>query len=359
MSTSQKDGMVFCIVEPWMTTELHLSGYDLLIFAYIHSITKDGQNPFLASAESISRKWFGDESKARTIKTSLSALVTMGYLKCSKDNVGGRMRNIYTSKGKDILTQIRCGMAAPLAPKKRRNASNSGTVPPNIKSVPYHCDGGTVPLTGSGMPPRANSGTVPPNIKSIPYHCDGGTVPLTGSGTHPHTESGTVPPHYIKEIYNKYSLSNDVEMDSQEEKNNFFIIFYFRNAKDPEGEVIKFLDYNVRKEWAHGDLNTHNKRLVYAANEWDIQDGCRIDHTLLEFVLDMYRWGRTHNIAGVDCLLDVSITGEADVTVYYITCSGNVRQWLESQKEYLSSAIRHHFMGKELIYKEISPRSLR
>lgn len=333
MISSKNDGKVFCVLEPWMTTELALAGYDLLVFAYIYSITKDGQKAFHASAESISRKWFGNESKARTIKTCLLALTQRGYLECSKGEVGGRIRNIYTSKGKDILRLIRNGMAVPSAPKKRRNATNSGTVPPT-KDI-------------------STSGTVPPTVKDVPYHYDGGTVPPNNSGTQTISDSGTVPRqiYMIEKIYEKYSLSKGVEINTQEEQQNFRIIFFFRNAQFPEKEVNKFVAYNIRKDWGHGEMLTHDKRIVCAENDWTIDDGARIDDKLLDFLRNMYCWGRNNNIEGVECLLDTHISGRSLDDNYYIKCPESVKIWLEGQKDILRRAMHQCLKTKKLFYE--------
>lgn len=350
MISSKNDGKVFCVLEPWMTTELALAGYDLLVFAYIHSITQGGKKTFYASAEAISKKWFGDESKVRTIKTSLSALIQRGYLECYKGEVSGRIRNIYTSRATDILTQIRNGMAVPSARKKRRNAPNSGTLPPtnNISTR------GTVPPNDSGSQTISDSGTVPPNVKDVPYHYDGGTVPPNNSGTQTISDSGTVPRqiYIIKKIYEKYSLSKGVEIDTQEEQQNFKIIFFFRNAQIPEKEVNKFVAYNIRKDWGHGEMLTHDKRIVCAENDWTIDDGARIDNNLLEFLRVMYCWGRKNNIEGVECLLDTHISGRAlDKNTYFIKCPEIVKVWLERQKETLRNAMHKCLKTKALYYE--------
>lgn len=329
-----RDSKIFCVVEAWMTSELKLSGFDLVVFAYIHSITKNGDKQFSASALSISNLWFGDGSKERTIKDCLLSLTKRGYLECQKKEIGGRLRNAYTTKGTEILSAIRNGMTTPPAPRKRRNSPNSGTVP-STKDILI-------------------SGAVPLTVNSVPYHRHSGTVPQNDSGTQTISDSGTVPRqiYMIEIIYEKYSLLKGVEIDTKEEQQNFKIIFFFRNAQFPEKEVNKFVAYNIRKKWGHGEMLTHDQRIVCAENEWTIDDGARIDNNLLEFLRVMYCWGRKNNIEGVECLLDTHISGRAlDKNTYIIKCPDIAKLWLEGQKETLRNAMHKCLKTKALYYE--------
>lgn len=137
---------IFAVIESWMTRDFKLAGFDLMVFAFIHSITKGESNPLTASAEAISVMWFGDTSKTRTIKDSLASLEARGYISKLKGESNGRVS--YISLAENVKRRILAGEELPPAKRKRRNRSDeriqsllnpeSGTVPPVIEVVPYH-----------------------------------------------------------------------------------------------------------------------------------------------------------------------------------------------------------------------------
>lgn len=132
-----------------------------------------------------------------------------------------------------------------------------------------------------------------------------------------------------------YCLKKGVNIDSEEEKQNFKIIFFFRNAKNPESEVENFITYNILSEWGHGKYNTHEKRLICACKNWKIREGNRIDGALLEFLRRLYTWGCENKIKGLECLLNSRISGESKEDGYHIRCSDEVGKWLDDNKEYV------------------------
>lgn len=312
---------IFSVLKPWMTTELRLSGYDLIVFAYIHSITSKNNIPFMASAETISRTWFGDETKSRTVKDSLKALALRGFITVSTQTINGRSRNVYFTNAEDVLNRIQNGQAIPPAPTKRRNTSAGGTVPPSPSVVPYHPD----------------SGTVPP--------CD--------SGTQVHPDGGTVPRHYIYEdVYDNYSLDKSAQINTKEEEQNFQILFFFRNARNPKEEARNFITYNLQGNWNQGKLDSHEKRLLCAQRKWKIKEGSRVDPYLLEFIHNLYVWGTKKGIADTELLLDPTIKGRRiDDNTYYLKCPENVHLWLESHVDQLRSAVAKCLKVKSLMYE--------
>ena len=319
MSSTPKD-RIFSVLYPWMTSVLKLSGYDLVLFSYIHSITQSGTKTFFASAETISRLWYGDTSKTRTIKDSFKTLIALGYISVQHDTIGGRTRNVYISNGQTICDKIVKGIYTPQIPKKRRNREVSGTVPPSSPVSSYHYEGGTVPPTDSGTESQYNSGTVPPN-------------------------------NIIETIYQKYSLFKGVEINTKEEEKHFEIIFFFRNAKDPKAESQKFIIYNTKNDWGHGALSTHDKRIMVAEYQWEIQDGFRVEKNLMEFLRVLYVWGVSHHIDGTDCLLDTKTEGKSmDTNTYYLKCSAQVREWLESNTEIVRSVLHAELQSQFLYY---------
>lgn len=271
-----------------MTTVLRLTGYDLTVFAVIHSFTKDGKHRYYGSAEHIAEKWLGDIKKARSIKDSIKVLTEAGYINKLKEARGRLIINAYTTNYNTLLEKALNGEELPVLGKKRRNVEGktSGTVP---RVVPY----------------TETSGTVPPET------------------------SGTVPPNnYILNIYKNYSLS-EAAPGSKEEQEQFFKIFFFRNAANPAAEVEKFYSYNTRRGWNGGKLDTFDKRVSVAATDWKIEAGGRTSAAFLEVWRQIYCAAVEAGDAFAAELLNPKVSGKPDSCgEYYIGINQDIYNWL-------------------------------
>ena len=268
-----------------MTARLRLAGMDLLLFSYVHSLTKDGESgkPFYMSAETISIKWFGDKSKARAIKDSLRCLTAAGLLSKGTIIVDKRQRTTYTSCMATWLERLDSGGSPPVFPKKRRNKqSDRGTVPP------------------------IESGIVP-SQKVVQYPHQSGTIPHLDSGTIGITESGTTPPNSnILEETKKRFFIKDAKPDSSEEKKELFKILFFNNFPNPSATLDSLLAHMA----LNGDnLNTFEKRILYAANKWKIPDNVkpRCDAKFLDALRETYILAEKNNDPEADLLIDIRI----------------------------------------------------
>ena len=56
---------------------------------------------------------------------------------------------------------------------------------------------------------------------------------------------------------------------TEEEKNEIYLVFFWRNLTEPEAELNRFFDYNAQRKWKA--LDTPSKRMAAAA-EWQPQD---------------------------------------------------------------------------------------
>jgi hypothetical protein len=332
------DDKTYAKIDSDMTSLLRLAGMDLLVFSYIYSLTKDGESekPFFMSAEAFSQKWFGDVSKARAIKDSLKGLTEVGLLSKGTIKVNKRERTTYTSCMAACLKRINDGVSLPEMPKKRRNKRPSD---------------GTVPLT--------ESGTVP-SSEVVPYHHKSGTVPSGDSGTEHIPGSGTVPRNNnkVKKIMDNYSLEK-VALGTKEEEEAYFIIFFFRNCLDPQKEVSTFLEYNEKNDWSKGKINTFEKRILVAENEWQFLDGRgnrqmkRCDDAFLDAIRRIYV--RAHNEKDPECgiLLDKELRGRfvypaCGEPSYAVICtSERQREWFQSHPLYCEEF--HTIIGRHKI----------
>ena len=137
-----------------MTTVLRLTGYDLTVFAVIHSFTKDGKHRYYGSAEHIAEKWLGDIKKARSIKDSIKVLTEAGYINKLKEARGRLIINAYTTNYTALLEKALNGEELPILGKKMRNKkpATSGIIPPVV----------SYPQTSGIIPPQT-SGIIPPD----------------------------------------------------------------------------------------------------------------------------------------------------------------------------------------------------
>ena len=85
-----------------------------------------------------------------------------------------------------------------------------------------------------------------------------------------------------------YVFVNDagVTAPTEKEKNEIYLVFFWRNFADPEAELNRFLDYNAQRKWKA--LDTPTKRMAAAA-EWQPQDSKpRVRQEFLDMWFKLY-----------------------------------------------------------------------
>lgn len=315
------DGDYYVVQAP-MTRILKLRGYDLTVFAIIHSFTKDGAHVYRGSIRDIADKWFEGASSVRAVKDSLKALADAGYINVIKEG----NRHAYTTNYNGLLEKAAAGIEIPsLGKKNRAKYANGGTVPPTVlqsidNQVACGANGGTVP-------PTANGGTVPPKW----------WYRTTENG-------GTVPPQVNIDNNKSILLSAHADarareaQEAQEEKEEIFEIFFLRNAANPRREVERFYEYNERNDWNGGRLDTAAKRARMAKVNWKFESETR------RFPEDfLASWGAIHLAAKMSdpeiarAMLDdriafSGIPGQSCV----ITCPAKVVPWIEEDSRLMA-----------------------
>ena len=305
------DGDYYVVQAP-MTRILKLRGYDLTVFAIIHSFTKDGTHIYRGSIRDIADKWFEGASSVRAVQDSLKALANAGYINVIKEG----KRHAYTTNYNSLLEKVAAGKEIPSLGKKNRSKNiNDGTVPPIVLQP---TENKAVCGTNDGtVPPFANDGTVPPNRWYRTTKND-----------------GTVPPQ-INIDNNKSIVVNAHACAQEQEQQQIFEIFFLRNAVNPRREVERFYSYNIQNEWNGGKLNTAEKRCQVAKTSWKFETESR---RFPQDFLDC--WGAIQLAAKMSdpeiarAMLDdrISFSGTPGESCV-ITCPAEVVPWIEKDKK--------------------------
>ena len=307
------DGDYYVVQAP-MTRALKLRGHDLTVFAIIHSFTKDGKHLFRGSAKYIAEKWL-EPSAERAIKDSLKSLAEAGYINVIKEG----SQNAYTTNYNTLLERIQAGEEIPVLGRKNRSKKQA--------MVPYH------PLMAQSADnaqfAEISSGTVPPPEK------------MAGSGTVPPKQwyrttpnSGTVPPQ-INMDNNESIVVNAHTCAQEQEQQQIFEIFFFRNAVNPRREVERFYSYNIQNEWNGGKLNTPEKRCQVAKTSWKFEtESRRFPQDFLDCWGAIQLAAKMSDPAIARAMLDdrISFSGTPGESCM-ITCPAEVVPWIEKDKK--------------------------
>lgn len=130
-----------------------------------------------------------------------------------------------------------------------------------------------------------------------------------------------------------YSFVNvaDKTAPTEEEKEELFEIFFWRNIINPVAEFERFLDYNAQRKWKA--LDTPTKRMA-GATEWQPQDSKpRVRQEFLDMWYTLYRRIRTegNELAAhmIDCTARLECqNNEAKLRI----ASKPLRDYIEAQK---------------------------
>lgn len=110
-----------------------------------------------------------------------------------------------------------------------------------------------------------------------------------------------------KENKNKKNSSRTREACSENEENDFYEIFFWRNLQDPRKEVQRFVAYNARFGWKA--LPTHQDRLDAAQNWKPESEVPRINETLLRRWRSLYERLRSTDPEAASAMLDQRTRG--------------------------------------------------
>ena len=210
----------YIVIQEPMISTLGLSGVSLLVFAVIHGFTKDGEQHYRAFPEDLMR-WTG--ASERSIKGVLKSLLEAGYINRSKVVYRGKSTFEYWTNYEELLERVAGGETlekpkgakfAPLAKVQELHPNDAKIAPVKVQNLP--CKGAEI---------------APEPINNVVKHsCK----------------------HSDKYLFH-LDAAQQVGPIRQEEKREFYRIFFEKNAADPAAQVTKFVNYYESLGWENAD----------------------------------------------------------------------------------------------------------
>ena len=210
----------YIVIQEPMISVLGLSGISLLVFAVIHGFTKDGEQHYRAFPEDL-MKWTG--ASERSIKGVLKSLLESGYINRSKVVYRGKSTFEYWTNYEDLLERVAAGETlekpkgakiAPLEKVQKLHPNDAKTAPIKVQNLP---------CKGAEIAPEPNNNVVKHSCK---HSCN---------------------------YFFHLDAAKQVGPIRQEERDEFYRIFWEKNAADPAAEMKKFMNYYESVGWESSD----------------------------------------------------------------------------------------------------------
>ena len=225
----------YIVIQEPMISTLGLSGVSLLVFAVIHGFTKDGEQHYRAFPEDLMR-WTG--ASERSIKGVLKSLLDSGYINRSKVTYRGRSTFEYWTNYDELLDRVSAGEVlqkpkgakfAPLATVQKLHPESAEIAPIKVQNLPCR---------GAEIAPEPNNNVVK---------------------------------HTSKHTSNYFFILDEARQTGpirQEEEQEFFRIFFEKNAADPAAEVKRFISFNESRGWESADGRRYDTPMKRRALAW-------------------------------------------------------------------------------------------
>lgn len=210
----------YILIQAPMVQDLKLKGVLLLVFARIHSFTKDGKRHFQCSYSDLA-EWTGTDR--RSVVEAIDLLLEAGYINRYTSTLSNRDKrplNEYDTNYEALLDRVRFGEIFEPLKRKSRKKINSGADTTNLHHQSTAIENGGADTT--------------PSVVQTPKN--------GGADTTPHLLND------VKASINYFSLDTPCPLQEQE-KQDFFEIFFVKNALRPMAEMERFVAYNSAKKW--------------------------------------------------------------------------------------------------------------
>ena len=118
---------------------------------------------------------------------------------------------------------------------------------------------------------------------------------------------------------------------NEDEKKVIYMIFFWRNFKDPAGELKKFIDYNAQRKWKA--LDTPGKRMTSASSDWQPSDNSpRVKQQFLDTWLALYQRLKTCAPDVADQMIDINCKCQFYDNKAKIHARKKVREYIEQNR---------------------------
>lgn len=313
----------YIVIQAPMISELGLKGNSLLVFALIHSYTRDQKHTFRASLKEMA-EWFTTSENA--INSTLKALVKSGYI----NKLGTYNAPEYTTNFEALMEKVEAEGALRLDRIYEEKDSR---------------------LLNQECAQRALKGKTTESVALLNQY---------GKGTESVTKMGTesVVQTYYKynniKIY-KYSCSYSelTEAQKQQEEKYFYQLFFFRGANNPAVEVKRFIAHNQANGWQNksGSKYDSTEKRLGLAELWEFKTGARDCKTFLEVWEKVY--SRVADIENAEILLDQRIKFTYENDKMAIHCKQEQAKFIDSNFDKIKDVLMAHAAGRAMCYKII------
>lgn len=150
---------------------------------------------------------------------------------------------------------------------------------------------------------------------------------------------------------NSNSNSNNISISvSNEERERIFEIFFFKNARNPEAEVDKFVNHYQGVGWIRKGERITDR--VAVAQNWDIREGGRFPATFLTMWHELYQQLGRIEAARPELgrmLTEIHAVEVKDLNVTF-KLSNRLYKYLERSVEVFKPVWQKHYPGYRLNY---------
>ena len=291
-----------------MRTKLKLKGHACDLFALIYGYSKDGENTCRASLTYLA-EWLGTDRHA--VSKLIKRLENAGYIN-KHEYLRGDMRCYeYTSNYGAMLARAERGEKMGL---------------PTAKSV-------------------VKNTTVVKTTQKCCQNDHESVVKMTTNNT------------IENNIYTNSSFCA-LPAGQEQEKEEFYKIFFFRNAADPAVEVERFLAYNESLGWTNSNGRRYetSEQRIGLAKFWTIQsEGQWARQDYLNAVKEIYDRAVKEETPGVEALINhkvkLSWNGVNECWSWEIT--PEARRFVQTNSDLVHEAMDAMLRGSKVIFKMI------
>ena len=278
-----KEGDYINILAPMRST-LKLKGNALMLFALIHGYSKDQVNRCRVSLAYMA-EWLDTDKAA--ISKLINKLSKAGYINKLEYYNGGVKCFEYTANYEAMLVKAMAGDPMGLERLSVQGSCQNDNGCQNDKK---------------GLSKRQKS-----------------VVKMTTNNN-----------HII--IYNNFSCAEPAQQE--QEKRDFYLNFFFRNAADPADEVQKFIAYNDSLQWRNekGRVYETPEQRLSLAKIWKFKtEGQWARPDYLEVVKNIYESAVEDGIEGVEAIINhkVTIKWDGKMAKWIWTATPEAREWIE------------------------------
>ena len=312
----------YIVIQAPMISDLGLKGNSLLLFALIHSYTRDQKHTFRASLKDMA-EWFTTSENA--INSTLKALVKSGYI----NKLGSNNAPEYTTNFESLMAKVEAEGALRMDRVYKEKDST---------------------LLNQECAQNAVKANTTESVALLNQYGKGTESVVSNT-----TES--VVSTYYKYNINIYKYSSSyselTEAQKQQEEKYFYQLFFFRGAVNPSVEVKRFIAHNQANGWQNksGSKYDSTEKRMGLAEFWEFKTGARDCKTFLEVWEKVF--SRLAENPNAEILLDQRIKFSYENDKMLIHCTADQARFIDFNFDKIKDVLMAHAAGRAMCYKII------